>query len=109
MGTGTSQCREHRRVQVTPAADSSLLLSVSFCRRWLGLLVQEVSGQPLEDFLQQHLFRPLGLRNTTFYPFAEAGQASRLVPLRWRQENADGSAEYQALVDQDPGLTLPRR
>jgi hypothetical protein len=109
MGTGTSQCREHRRVQVTPAADSSLLLSVSFCRRWLGLLVQEVSGQPLEDFLQQHLFRPLGLRNTTFYPFAEADQASRLVPLRWRQENADGSAEYQALVDQDPGLTLPRR
>ena len=77
-------------------------------RRWLGLLVQEASGQPLEDFLQQHVFRPLEMRNTTFFPFADAEQAKRLVPLRWRQENVDGSAEYQELVGQDPGLMLPR-
>lgn len=63
---------------------------------------------PLEDFLQEHIFRPLGLRNTTFFPFADADQARRLIPLRWLQENADGSTEWQVLKDQFPGLTLPR-
>jgi CubicO group peptidase (beta-lactamase class C family) len=34
----------------------------------LGRLVEVVSGQPYEAFLQERFFNPLGMRNTTFFP-----------------------------------------
>jgi CubicO group peptidase (beta-lactamase class C family) len=33
-----------------------------------GRIVEIVSGQPFQDFLQQRIFDPLGMTNTTFYP-----------------------------------------
>ncbi len=36
----------------------------------LGYIVEGVSGQPLDRFLEQNLYRPLGLRSTTFNPRA---------------------------------------
>ena len=34
----------------------------------LGRIVEIVSGQNLEEFFQARLFRPLGMKDTTFYP-----------------------------------------
>jgi CubicO group peptidase (beta-lactamase class C family) len=34
----------------------------------LGYIVEHVSGTPLDQFLEQQLYRPLGLRSTTFNP-----------------------------------------
>jgi len=34
----------------------------------LGYIVERASGQPLDTFLEQNLYRPLGLRSTTFNP-----------------------------------------
>ncbi len=36
-----------------------------------GLLVETVSGQPFDAFLQKRIFDPLGMRDTTFYPSDE--------------------------------------
>ena len=36
----------------------------------LGYVVERVSGVPLDAFLEQNLYRPLGLRSTTFNPKA---------------------------------------
>jgi CubicO group peptidase (beta-lactamase class C family) len=36
----------------------------------LGYIVERVSGVPLDAFLEQNLYRPLGLRSTTFKPKA---------------------------------------
>lgn len=36
----------------------------------LGYIVERVGGQPLDRFLEQSLYRPLGLRSTTFNPRA---------------------------------------
>lgn len=36
----------------------------------LGYVVERASGQPLDVFLKQNLYRPLGLRSTTFNPRA---------------------------------------
>lgn len=43
----------------------------------LGYLVQAISGQPFEQFLQQRIFKPLGMRDTAFY--VDADNASRLA------------------------------
>jgi len=42
-----------------------------------GRIVEVVSGMPFDRFLQERLFDPLGMKDTTFYP-AE-GQRTRLV------------------------------
>jgi CubicO group peptidase (beta-lactamase class C family) len=36
-----------------------------------GRIVEIVTGRPFEDFLQERLFVPLGMKDTTFYPSAE--------------------------------------
>ena len=55
----------------------------------LGRIVEVVSGQNLEDFFQARLFRPLGMKDTTFYP-AES-QAARIA--RSYKRTADGKLE----------------
>ena len=37
----------------------------------LGRIVEVVSGQPYQEFLQKRLFDPLGMKDTTFFPTAE--------------------------------------
>ena len=42
-----------------------------------GRIIEVVSGMPYEEFLQQRLFDPLGMKDTTFWP--NAGQLKRLA------------------------------
>jgi CubicO group peptidase (beta-lactamase class C family) len=53
---------------------------------WLGLVVENLSGQSLSSYLQQHVYGPLGMNDSTFAPNAE--QRSRL--LRVMQRQVDG-------------------
>lgn len=55
----------------------------------LGHLIEVVSGMPLDKFLQQRIFAPLGMKDTYFYLPAE--KASRLVPM-YLQEPVKGKA-----------------
>ena len=51
----------------------------------LGRLVEVISGQPLDEFFEQRIFAPLGMRDTSF------GLRPDDDPSRW------------------PGCTWPRR
>ncbi len=44
-----------------------------------GRVVEVVSGKSFEQFLEERIFRPLGMKDTTFHPSAE--QRSRLATL----------------------------
>jgi len=46
---------------------------------WLGLLVEQVSGQGLDEYIAEHIAGPLGMTDVTFHPTDE--QAARLMPL----------------------------
>lgn len=48
----------------------------------LGLIVQMVSGQPYEDYIRQHLFAPLDMRNS-FVSQDEAVQHGMATGYRW--------------------------
>lgn len=63
---------------------------------WLGLVVEEVSGQSLSEYLADHVYGPLKMTDSTFALSDE--QRARLLPIRFRAP--DGS-----LVDTD--LDLP--
>jgi CubicO group peptidase (beta-lactamase class C family) len=41
----------------------------------LGEIIEIVSGLPLEQFMEQNIFQPLGMKNTTFNPLATGGPA----------------------------------
>ena len=43
---------------------------------WAGLLIEEVSGMSLADYLGAHVFRPLGMGSTGFNPDPTARQAT---------------------------------
>lgn len=63
----------------------------SYCQSGINTasrIVEVVSGQPFHVFLEQRLFRPLGMRDTTFYPTER--QRRRLATAYAR--NADGTA-----------------
>jgi Beta-lactamase class C and other penicillin binding proteins len=59
----------------------------------LGAIVEKVSGQPLDQFLQQRIFAPLNMRDTSFWVPAEKqsrlakvyqrDSAGKLVPNAW--------------------------
>lgn len=70
---------------------------------WLGLILPSLVGVSTEQYFQENILRPLGMADTTFYPFGEELK-DRLVPLRF---NRDGG--YEVLTHQLPLLTLPRR
>ncbi len=47
----------------------------------LGDVVRRVSGQPLDRYLAKTIFKPLGLRDTTFNPATT--QRDRIAPTEW--------------------------
>ena len=54
---------------------------------WLGLVVEQISGQRLSTYLQQHVYGPLGMADSTFAP----SDAQRARLLRVVQRQADGT------------------
>ena len=59
----------------------------------LGRIVEVVSGLPFQDFLEQRLFAPLAMKDTTFYVSAE--QMSRLA--KSYERTADGQLKEKAI------------
>jgi CubicO group peptidase (beta-lactamase class C family) len=52
---------------------------------WLGRVVEEVSGQPIDIYMQNNIFGPLGMQETNFTERDE--QRARMVTVHARQEN----------------------
>jgi CubicO group peptidase (beta-lactamase class C family) len=50
---------------------------------WVGRIIEEISGQPIEAYLRQHVCGPLGMDDTSFIPTGE--QRARLAPVHQRQ------------------------
>lgn len=68
---------------------------------WLGQVVEAVSGRPLDKYLSEHVFAPLGMRDTTFRPTAE--QARRLMPVHDRTPDG-GLRPSEIALPHDPEL-----
>ncbi|MFI5336777.1 MAG: serine hydrolase domain-containing protein, partial [Opitutales bacterium] len=66
----------------------------------VGRIIEVVSGQSFENFLDQRLFAPLGMKDTTFWP--DASQITRLAKAY--QPNAGQTGLQETSIDQ---LTYP--
>lgn len=57
----------------------------------LALLVEKVTGKPFEDFLQEELFKPLGMRHTCTINDIDSSRIAKAYNLRWKTEEIDAS------------------
>lgn len=78
---------EKRSLSVPMVNDPGTAWEYGVNTDWLGLVVERISGQSLSRYLQQHVYDPLGMSESTFTPGAE--QRARL--LRVMQRQADGT------------------
>lgn len=82
-----------RSLSVPLANDPGTTWAYGVNTDWLGLAVEKLSGKTLAAYLQEHVYGPLGMSDSTFTP--SAGQRARL--LRVMQRQADGSLAPSAL------------
>ncbi len=96
VGIADVYTKRHRTLGETTMAVSQLPLKFEPGAKWdysnsgidtLGRVVEVVSGQKFEDYLQKRLFDPLGMTDTTFYPTKD--QAARVATLH---DKKDGKA-----------------
>jgi methyl acetate hydrolase len=70
---------------------------------WVGKAVEKVSGQNLESYFRDHLFAPLGMKDTGFK--LSDDRRSRLVTMHSRRQ--DGSLEPMAFeIPQEPEFQM---
>lgn len=72
-----------------------------------------IDGQSYEDYLQEHICSPLGMKRTSFYPF-DGKWEGRLLPTRWGFVNeAKDKVDWRKIEEVDAFrarlMTLPRR
>ncbi|MEZ5356316.1 MAG: serine hydrolase domain-containing protein [Bryobacteraceae bacterium] len=72
----------------------------------LGRIIEIASGQSYPDFLAARIFRPLGMKDTTFYP--RPNQLSRLVTPVKREENGTLVPAAIALLQGKPPTATDR-
>ncbi|KAL3449915.1 beta-lactamase/transpeptidase-like protein [Aspergillus insuetus] len=52
---------------------------------WAGIMVERITGLKLNDYMQQHIFAPLGTENVSMFP--SSSMKERLIGLWQRGEN----------------------
>lgn len=73
--------------------------------RVLGLIVEKVTGVPLESWYQEHLFKPLGMQDTSFaVPTEKRGRLARV-----NTRSADGAFQQQPRANVPATPTPPYR
>jgi SSS family transporter len=63
----------------------------------LGVLVEKVSGEPLEEYAQDHIFGPLGMTHTRYLPMDKACGVSSFLP--WSKSDKDGKVHGEAITN----------
>jgi CubicO group peptidase (beta-lactamase class C family) len=72
----------------------------------LGRIIEVVSGQPFEKFLEDRLFKPLGMKDTTFY--VRPAQLSRVVTPVRREEDGTLTETTVRLLHGKPATSTDR-
>ena len=100
--TGTPSILSGEKAAVTDvplANDPGTIWAYGTSTDWLGLLVEQVSGQPLDVYIDEHISGPLGLKDVTFHPTDE--QSARLMPLYARTPEG-GLVEFPLDLPTEP-------
>lgn len=68
----------------------------------LGLLVEQVCGQSLDEYMQNHFYGPLGLHHTTFTPLQHGFTADQVAATELNGNTRDGNVGFGTFPDGTP-------
>ncbi|UFU02585.1 penicillin binding protein PBP4B [Ruania suaedae] len=68
----------------------------------LGLLVEQVTGQRLDVYLEENFYGPLGLENTTFNPLEHGIDPSHVAATELNGNTRDGNVSFGEFDSGDP-------
>jgi CubicO group peptidase (beta-lactamase class C family) len=100
--TGTPTVLSGQKAAVTEVPlsnDPGTIWAYGTCTDWLGLLIERVSGQGLDEYIEEHIAGPLGIKDLTFHPTAE--QSARMMMLYGRTPEG-GLAEFPLELPAEP-------
>ena len=86
--TGTPEeifARKYQQPLLNPPGTKFVYSDVGY--EVLGEVIRRVSGQPLDRFAQERIFRPLAMRETFFLPLSHGITASRIAPAERRGDH----------------------
>ncbi|MGX5696808.1 penicillin binding protein PBP4B [Agromyces soli] len=68
----------------------------------LGLLVEQITGQRLDQYLEQEFYGPLGLEDTGYLPLESGIEADRIAATELNGNTRDGNVSFGTLPDGGP-------
>lgn len=68
----------------------------------LGLLVEQISGLPLDEYLAAEFYTPLGLDSTTFRPLDHGFAPNQIAATELNGNTRDGNISFGTLPDSTP-------
>jgi CubicO group peptidase (beta-lactamase class C family) len=81
-GTPDAISGRHDAIAIPLVADPGSAWNYGVSTDWLGQVVEAISGQDLAAYLDEHVFGPLGMHDTTFAPTGE--QRDRMMAVHRR-------------------------
>ena len=73
----------------------------------LGLIVEKITGMTLEDWYQEHIFKPLGMKDTSYAVAAD--KQSRVAAVHVRANGVIKQRSPRTPIASDAGAALSRR
>ena len=61
----------------------------------LGVLIERISGQPLDEYLEQHIYAPLKLNNTLFNPLKKGFKRQQFAATELSGNTRDGRIHFE--------------
>jgi CubicO group peptidase (beta-lactamase class C family) len=68
----------------------------------LGILVEQITGQPLDEYMHDEFYAPLGLHETTFNPLQHGHSAADCAATENNGNTRDGNVSFGTLPDGTP-------
>lgn len=63
----------------------------------LGFIVESVTGQPLDHYVEETIYRPLGLRHTVFNPLLKGFQQKQIAATELNGNTLDGTVYFPGI------------
>lgn len=70
----------------------------------LGLVVEQIVGQPLHQYLQDGVYRSLGLKHTGFRPLDQGESRTLIAATELNGNTRDGNVDFGVLPDGQPAF-----
>ncbi|GJP88828.1 hypothetical protein AnigIFM59636_010712 [Aspergillus niger] len=61
---------------------------------WVGQLVEKLSGQDLESYMQENIWGPLGIQGITFWPAAKPDIRNNQIRMAIREPNSERVTDF---------------